>query len=294
MGGLFSKNILLPTDGHDLCYYYIFKGKKEKVMIKEYNDLKKIQNVSVLLLQDDRSGLTFMYWVCKHGYYDLLQIILNDINNDPNKLLILNKICEDKPYIITALYAEIHLRIVRLLLENGSDINGRNKDGNNALLWASRTEGDLCYVVRLLLEYGSDINVQNTYSGSTPLMYASSSGHKNIVKVLLEKENKIDINKQNNKGETALMYASSRGHKDIVQLLLSNGSNINAKNTNGENALIYALDRKKVDLDTVELLLSSGLNKNSESAVEYAIKKNHIAIASMIAGWNIVNKSDSV
>jgi len=59
---------------------------------------------------------------------------------------------------------------VKLLIENGADVNARNRYGNTPLMLASingRQEA-----VRFLIEAGADMNVKDS-EGSTSLKYAS-------------------------------------------------------------------------------------------------------------------------
>ena len=70
---------------------------------------------------------------------------------------------------------------VKLLLENGADINNPDRYGRTALLWASR-HGHL-EVVKLLLENGADINSQTGWE-VTPSDVASDFSHFEVVKLL--------------------------------------------------------------------------------------------------------------
>ena len=104
--------------------------------------------------------------------------------------------------------------IVRILLDNGANINFINNHGRTVLMLAS-IEGYL-NIVNLLLDMGALINLQNNY-GITALMFASIYGNTDIVKLLLDNGANIDI--VNNEGNTALRWASRRGYTDIVEIL---------------------------------------------------------------------------
>ena len=112
-----------------------------------------------------------------------------------------------------------HLDVVRLLLENGADVNAADISGNTALMRAS--ENGHTDVVRLLLEKGVDVNAVYNH-GETALMRASAWGHLDAVRLLLEKG--ADVNAVNDYGETALMLASREGHLDVVKLLETYGA----------------------------------------------------------------------
>lgn len=73
--------------------------------------------------------------------------------------------------------------MVQLLIDNGADINIKNKDGYTALIWAS-SEGHLD-VVRLLLDAGANANIKDNW-GNTALDEAILNGYINISKLLEE------------------------------------------------------------------------------------------------------------
>ena len=68
----------------------------------------------------------------------------------------------------------------------------------------------------LLINNGADINARNK-DGMTPLRAAVLTGQKEAVELFIEKG--ADINAKNNEGLTALQMASQKGHQSIVELL---------------------------------------------------------------------------
>ena len=64
------------------------------------------------------------------------------------------------------------VEIVRLLVENGAEVNNKNNDGTTALLWAA-SKGYL-EIVRLLVENGAEVNSKNN-DGTTALLSAASN-----------------------------------------------------------------------------------------------------------------------
>ena len=71
-------------------------------------------------------------------------------------------------------------------------------------------------IVRLLLDRGANVNIQNNY-GQTALIVASRKGRIDIVESLLDSG--ADPNIRNNDGGTALMIAEREGHDDIAELI---------------------------------------------------------------------------
>jgi ankyrin repeat protein len=80
--------------------------------------------------------------------------------------------------------------------------------------------------VRLLLENGADINDRNA-EGCTAVMYAAQCNHIQVLGVLLAKVNvSLDINVVGNDGQTAIMTAALAGFIEAVQLILDSGRKI--------------------------------------------------------------------
>ena len=69
-------------------------------------------------------------------------------------------------------------------------------------------------MVKLLVENGADIDVKD-YEGCSSLMWASLEGHLEIVKYLVK--NGADINIKNEDGKTALDWAATEEIKEILR-----------------------------------------------------------------------------
>ena len=114
---------------------------------------------------------------------------------------------------------------VRNLLNQGSDVNEADSDGDSALSCAARL--DYTDIARLLIEKGAPIDSRNI-DGDTPLMaviysYGSSFGgyysqkKEDIIRLLLEKGASLDL--KNNDGATALNLAKDRHLTTVVKIL---------------------------------------------------------------------------
>src|SRR5262245_39927657 len=74
-----------------------------------------------------------------------------------------------------------HTKTVKSLINAGSDVNGRDRDGKTALMWAANYgHAD---TVRALIDSGADVNAQSFYKW-TALMLASLDNHTDAVKIL--------------------------------------------------------------------------------------------------------------
>ena len=169
-------------------------------------------------------------------------------------------------------------------------IDGRRKDGTNALLSACRT-GQSESVI-FLLKAGANVNITNA-DGNTCLHAAV---HGNCSKALLQNiiEQGLNVNIVNKREETALRLACASAQAESVHLLLEKGANPNisdgdgftslhaaiygycsnetlqeiishnahldAQNTNGETALWLACAYRQQD--SIRILLDAGCNTN--------------------------------
>ncbi|KAL6901148.1 ankyrin repeat-containing domain protein [Trichoderma evansii] len=117
-----------------------------------------------------------------------------------------------------------HEAIVKLLLENGADINmGRDELIPTPLGWAAQNGHEA--IVRLLLENGADIDWGNI-GGRTPLIRAIVKGREAVVRLLLEKDADLNLARASD-DMTPLMLAARDGHEAIFRLLLEKGADPN-------------------------------------------------------------------
>mgnify|MGYP005996091633 CR=1 FL=1 len=160
---------------------------------------------------------------------------------------------------------------VRVLLDNGANINAVNSYNETALMHAA-SQGH-ANVVKLLLDNCADVDVNAVdIYGAKALMYAAHNGYKNIVELLLDHNKDIDF--VDFRGRTALMYAAQNKYKNIVELLLAKGANVNVIDPSGMTALMYAVEKGNADI--VKVLLRNGAKVTPElqgkTIIEAAIK----------------------
>lgn len=110
---------------------------------------------------------------------------------------------------------------VKLLLDQGADINTRSKDGNlNNMAIHAAIAGNHEHIVKLLIEHGADLDIKcegKWRPGFTPLHVAAYFGRASMIKMLIEAG--ADKSAQNDKGETPCEVAISREHQEAAALL---------------------------------------------------------------------------
>lgn len=118
------------------------------------------------------------------------------------------------------------LRLVRLLVEGGAQVNERNQRGETPLLAACRA-------------------LRGEQSGTTALR---------VIQFLLN--NHADPNIQDKTGRTALMYACmERAGVDVAAALVAAGADPSMEDYSGASALVYAINAQHQD--TLQLLLDA-------------------------------------
>jgi ankyrin repeat protein len=142
-----------------------------------------------------------------------------------------------------------HTDIIRLLLENGANINQEEKYGQNALILAS--ENGQKATVRMLIEAGACVNE----GGMTPIQVASKQGHKGIVEMLIQAGAKVNSGYQ-----LALHCALEEGHEDVVRTLILAGADVNLEA--GMGTALHAAALWRCPGETLELLIDAGADVN--------------------------------
>jgi ankyrin repeat protein/mono/diheme cytochrome c family protein len=184
---------------------------------------------------------------------------------------------------------------ITFLLDNGADVNAKNRRGSTPLFWALHDEakvrllvahgaavkikqvegrspvyqtallGNGNAILRFLLDNGGDPNAA-TLNGLTPLAAAALRGDVEAMRLLIDKGAAIDT--KNGAGATALMAAATNGSPSAVQLLLDKGADPTLGTKLGETALGNAAGAGNAV--TVKLLLDRGVDVNSRNSRGYS------------------------
>ena len=111
-----------------------------------------------------------------------------------------------------------HYNIVKLLVDNGANVNLPTDNGSTPILVACH-QGSF-EIVRFLVESGADVNATNNYK-ETCLNSPSEKGYYKIVQYLLE--NGADPKCVRDRGISALHLSAAWGHFEISKLLIESG-----------------------------------------------------------------------
>jgi ankyrin repeat protein len=196
-----------------------------------------------------------------------------------------------------------HFGIVKLLLNEGADIDSRAGRYGRTALQAAAEVGDM-ETFKLLMEHKADVNAtagggESAHKRSTALQLAAGNGYFEMVKILIYIDNNAHVNAAafdpapfREYNLTALQAAAKGGHLRIVKLLLENEASTGGRGwtplsitagggymdiirllleyeddfkTNGTTALNAASGNGRIDV--VKLLLDRGADVNAHTLV---------------------------
>jgi hypothetical protein len=141
-------------------------------------------------------------------------------------------------------------------------------------------EGNL-KLMKLFISRGADINRLNT-NGESALALAAWRGNLEAVKWLLERGARINAGERK---WSALHYAVFAGHREVADYLIEQGADINALSTNGSSVLMMAIYEGREDMARKLLEKGAERavrNDWGDGALEWAMRYNHLNIARMV------------
>jgi ankyrin repeat protein len=141
-------------------------------------------------------------------------------------------------------------QVIRKLLADGADVNGRDGEGNTPLILASFYASPEC--IQFLIGKGADVNAANK-AGATPLIRAATDYEKARLLVAAG----ANVRATTALGNTPLLLAARRaGNSRTVRLLLERGADATERNAAGVSPILSGA--ASGDLNTVRLLLDAG------------------------------------
>ncbi|KAL6717826.1 hypothetical protein ACLMJK_003911 [Lecanora helva] len=216
---------------------------------------------------------SFLHIAASEGHEEILRIL---IENGVD----VNARCRNCRTALQVAVKLGHYQIAKTLLDLGADMNAKDEDGDTALCLAIRH--DETESLRLLLDLRADINTKDKY-GDTPLMLAANCNKVECMRLLLDFG--ADMNAKNKHGHTALISAIRRDMTECVRLLLDFGADVNAKNKRGLTALKMAMWLNT--MECVQLLLKFGADVNvkggnGDTALKSAIQQEKVELVQLL------------
>jgi len=260
----------------------------------------KIVNVLIILIQNglnidssDEEGNTLLVYAIQEKKEDIVYYLLkyhSSLELINTKIEILKPLIQIKNTILfNGINLIKNIRILKMLIQQGIDINSKDKEGKTLLVYAIEEEDK--FIVNYLLENHASIqsvneNIKcfrelNKYKkGNEKKSLESSEFRKknifNIIKLLLQ--HGLDIDAKDEEGKTLLLYAIEDENELIVNYLLENHASIHSVNENIKCLKEFTINKKgnkkeslesfefrvKNKFNIIKLLLKYGLDINAK------------------------------
>ncbi|MGM0509351.1 MAG: ankyrin repeat domain-containing protein [Fusobacteriota bacterium] len=154
----------------------------------------------------------------------------------------------NKPLPYAAAYG--NLEIVKLLVENGADLNGRVAYGDVPLIKAAEHEN--IDIMKYLIEQGADVNMPNAF-GITPFIGFAINMDLEIVKLAHKKGGLINKSFKNTTDQNygilnynALQFAVAYENMEVIKYLMENGGDPELKTYDNKNCFDLAKGNKEI------------------------------------------------
>ena len=220
--GIFARNITV----------YIFNIKKERQLKYQWM-MQNIQNCDVegvinakksmpdcdIQRKPDGSIITLLMQATSRCFFGKDQLVIQHLLQCSNP----NAIDRWGKSVIFHAIDHNNSIAVNILLENGANIDVKDRNGDNVFLYAVRKSAKIDIFLSLI-KIGFDVNEPMVgKDGKTPLMFVAMNrnlDHREFANVFLSAVPHFDPAIEDDEGKTALVYAIANGNMAFVEFLL--------------------------------------------------------------------------
>ncbi|MBP5427568.1 MAG: ankyrin repeat domain-containing protein [Clostridiales bacterium] len=206
----FGVDVNIATPSGDTALMVACLGENEEVV-------RLLLSKKARLNEKYMQGLSAVKFIDDYGISEnVAKIVLEAVLDKKD----LNSNMEGEGSLSPLMYAlrRSNISLVKVLISLGVDVNCVDKYANTPLkdICSSTENITNIRIAKLLIDNGADINKEN-YRGITALMIACCSDNIGFVKLLLVEG--ADVLKKNKNGKTALDMAQEIDNKDMINLL---------------------------------------------------------------------------
>lgn len=133
------------------------------------------------------------------------------------------------------------VNVLKMLIDNGGEVNGTNRRGETALMLAAK--GEHIEAVKLLLEKGAQIDLKDN-SRHSAFHLAGTSSKGIPVRRLLVQHGALEADR-------GLMEACKAGDAPKVRTLLARGADLSILDGQGRTALVLATENKRAEVSRI-------------------------------------------
>ncbi|OQA80894.1 MAG: Ankyrin repeats (3 copies) [bacterium ADurb.Bin243] len=224
---------------------------------------------------------------------DTVKSLLKDSPGNINDYNIKEKNGAINPKLIINTVKNRNIEGVKMLIKCGADFNAHDEHESPALHWA--VLWGMFDVVKLLVENGAEINEVNYYDKSSLLLTALNENKPEIARYLIEKG--ADLNFADSESYKILHTAVDKNYADIAGLILKRGYDVNKRDRYYETAIFDAIDKNFTECFTALIENSAEINicnHDGETPLHLAAKKGNIGFAEKLIARGAVVDSCGV
>ncbi|HEV2601735.1 MAG TPA: ankyrin repeat domain-containing protein [Candidatus Babeliales bacterium] len=193
------------------------------------------------------------------------------------------KMLPEKAELATTSYEEFTAKQKALGAEQQSVVEEAIKRLINMDIFMAMEMPNAITLIEELVARGADINGKNKY-GETALMYAVNHNKLDVIKWLLQMG--VDKEVRSSRGRTVLFDAVARNNVESVNMLLQAGANKNVRDDQGGTVLFQAIASGNIEI--MDILLQAGVNKNvrdnqGRTSLEYAIQDDNLEAIKLLS-----------
>lgn len=255
---------------HLLCKHQLLASLEEALRQAGSDKMRYI-------LATDKKGQSLLSTAAKQGNEDIVRYLLETEKRSPRPFWLLASRHSSQIDLADAdgrtplcrAAEKKYTAIVRLLVENGADVNHSDKNGRVPLWWACQSGfffgGDACVadppgteaVVRILLDSGAEVRSADRSGAklAAPLFRAVESDSRAVAQLLLARGAEVDVVDPDS-GHTPLTMAATDNNLIMVHLLMRHGARIRNIDPNFESTFRTVVRNCRVDI--ARILLDNG------------------------------------